>query len=226
MCDKINSIIKDIINSFPTKYINISHLDDTIWINKSYLRINISSSGKNVINNHTKIDVLEDCENKLKEYYNIPENASLIKLIFEKKEEGTNSFKPEYEIGYLLNGSYIKLDTSICNNIIEDINNKIPTFSLHDNLDGLFELNPMSNHYDDICSTSTTENSTDMPLLDRKNDFCGENCVPYYNINNNSIKCTCFINNKTQNIEDKSEKDKLSFNIIVLHTITLMKHII
>ena len=125
-----NYIIKDIINSFPTKYINISHLDDTIWINKSYLRINISRSGKNVINNHTKIDVLEDCENKLKEYYNIPENASLIKLIFEKKEEGTNSFKPEYEIRYLLNGSYIKLDTSICNNIIEDINNKIPTFSL------------------------------------------------------------------------------------------------
>ena len=113
MCYEIislnNYIIKDIINSFPTKYINISHLDDTIWINKSYLRINISRSGKNVINNHTKIDVLEDCENKLKEYYNIPENASLIKLIFEKKEEGTNSFKPEYEIRYLLNGSYIKL---------------------------------------------------------------------------------------------------------------------
>ena len=138
----------------------------------------------------------------------------MIKLIFEKKEEGTNSFKPEYEIRYLLNGSYIKLDTSICNNIIEDINNKIPTFSLHDNLDGLFELNPMSNHYDDICYTTTTENSTDMPLLDRKNDFCGENCVPYYNINNNSIKCTCFINNKTQNIEDKSEKDKLLENFV------------
>ena len=202
MCDKINYIIKDIINSFPTKYINISHLDDTIWINKSYLRINISSSGKNVINNHTKIDVLEDCENKLKEYYNIPENASLIKLIFEKKEEGTNSFKPEYEIGYLLNGSYIKLDTSICNNIKEgilDINSKILNFSLYDNIngglnglnfslydniDGGLKLYPMSNYYDDICSTSTAENNIDIPLLERKNDLknvtlknCGENCV-------------------------------------------------
>ena len=213
MCDEINYIYEDFIY-LETLRRNISYLDQTI-------RINSSRSEKNEVNSHIKIDVLEDCENKLKEYYNIPENASLIKLIFEKKEEGTNSFKPEYEIGYLLNGSYIKLDTSICNNIkvgILDINNN---FSLYDNIDGGLKLYPMSNYYDDICSTSTTENNIDIPLLERKNDLknvtlknCGENCVRNYNINNNSIKCTCFINNKTQNIEDKSEKDKLLENFV------------
>ena len=143
------------------------------------------------------------------------------------------------------------LDTSICNNIKEgilDINSKILNFSLYDNINGglnglnfsLYDningglkLYPMSNFYDDICSSSTTENIFDMPLLERKNDLknvtlknCGENCVPYYDINNNSLKCTCFINNKTQNIEDKSDKNKLSFNIIALHAITFMKHFI
>ena len=116
------------------------------------------------------------------------------------------------------------LDTSICNNIkvgILDINSKILNFSLYDNIDGGLKLYPMSNYYDDICSTSTTENNIDIPLLERKNDLknvtlknCGENCVRNYNINNNSIKCTCFINNKTQNIEDKSEKDKLLENFV------------
>ena len=74
------------------------------------IKIESNNNQKNILaNNSIKTVDLDDCENKLKEYYNIPENASLIILKFEKIEEGTNISKTQYEVHYPLNGSFIQL---------------------------------------------------------------------------------------------------------------------
>ena len=148
----------------------------------------------------------------------------MIILKFEKIEEGTNISKTQYEVHYPQNGSFIQLNLSICFNIkvdifdIIDINSEIVNFS---NIGG-YELYPMSNYYDDICFT-TSENNTDIALGDLKNDDlmnetskkCGENCVPYY-YNNNSLICSCSTKNiKTkQNAEEKFDKNKIIKNFV------------
>ena len=39
-------------------------------------------------------------------------------------------------------------------------------------INGTFDIyNPKSNYYNNICSKATSENNTDIPLNDRKNEF-------------------------------------------------------
>ena len=95
------------------------------------------------------------------------------------KQEGYNIPKIQYEVYYpLKNDSKLYLlNLSICKDINIDI--YLP-MSLNGSLD---EIDPNSNFYNDICTTYTSENGTDLTLAERKKNYinnnltvCEENC--------------------------------------------------
>ena len=121
---------------------------------------------------------LGDCENELKEAYNISYNETLYIKKIDVTEEGMMIPKIEFDIYYKLNGiNLVKLNLSYCTN------NKIDIFiplKLTDNID---KFNSSSGYYNDICYITTSDTGTDMTLKDRKEEFinynktvCQENC--------------------------------------------------
>ena len=66
---------------------------------------------------------LGECENKLKDHYNIPVNDSLYILQIISEEEGMKIPKLEYEVYYPLNNSknLTKLNLTVCEGIKVEI---------------------------------------------------------------------------------------------------------
>ena len=163
------------------KNLNISEVDkgDIIIKQKSStITISTSDNQKNGKSpNTTNID-LGQCEDKIKEAYNIPKNKSLYILKLEVKQEGLQIPKIDYEVYYpLFGGENIKLNLTACSDLKIDIS--IPA-SISDNID---KNNATSGFYNDICYTYTSEDGTDVSLADRKKEFiennltlCEENC--------------------------------------------------
>ena len=125
---------------------------------------------------------LGHCETELKKEYNISLNDSLYILQIISEEEGMKIPKLEYEVYYpLYNDSKLHLlNLSICNDVNVDV---YMPLSLNGSLD---EIDPNSDFYNDICSTYTTKDGTDLTLLDRKNliydnnaniSMCQEGCT-------------------------------------------------
>ena len=87
-----------------------------------------------------------------------------------------------------------KLDLNICKDLKIDIN--IP---VNINENNLFTYNSSSEYYNDICSTYTTENNTDIILSDRKKEciknnmfLCENKCdLKEYNYNSKKVLCYC-----------------------------------
>ena len=78
-------------------------------------------------------------------------------------EEGMIIPKTEFDVYYKINGiNLIKLNLSYCRNIKIDI--FIP-IKIADNID---KYNSSSGYYNDICYISTSDESFDIPLKDRK----------------------------------------------------------
>ena len=178
----------------------------------------------NTKTNMTSID-LGKCETKLKEHYNISENESLYILKIDIKQEGYKIPKIQYEIYYPLNheSKLCLLNLSICENINIDI--YLPL-----TLDGNLNIyDPNSDFYNDICTTFTSENGTDLTLSDRKNNYinnnlaiCEENCnLEKYNDNIGKAICSCktkteFVNKISENVLVKEDllKNFADFNNI------------
>ena len=164
------------------------------------------SSDKEVSN----ID-LGECENKLRTEYNISDNISLIVYKVDIKNSDLTATYVQYEVYHPI--TKIQLNMSICNEmkiVIDtpvDIGNKMEELynSLSDSGYNLFNSN--DSFYQDICSTYTTLNGTDMLLSDRKKDIyslssdvsmCQTGCtLVSYNSETKKAKCNC-------NIEDTS----------------------
>ena len=151
--------------------------------------------------NTTTID-LGECENKLKEAYNISKNASLYILKIDIKQEGYNIPKIEYEVYYPL-----------CQNT--KIEFSIPVV-INDNID---KRNSSSAYYNDICYIEKSENCTVITLSDRQKYFihnnltvCEEECnFTYYNNTIKKVICLCEVKlNLTSILESKFNLEKLS----------------
>ena len=165
--------------------------------------------------NKTKsiIDLLE-CEQKLKNFYNISNNSYLYILKIDFKEEGMKIPKIEYEIFFpLIENELKKLNLTICKNLKIDILNPI---KINENID---KYNISSNYYRDVCSRTTSETGTDICLNDRKKIFleknltlCEEDCdlIGYDKIIEKA-RCSCITKINLPLINDiKFNKDKLS----------------
>ena len=161
----------------------------------------------------TTID-LGECENKIKEEYNISKNKSLYILKIDVKQEGYKIPKIAYEVYYPLFGdNLIKLNLTACQDTKIDIS--IP-IKITGNID---KVNPNSNYYTDICYTEISEDGTDISLYDRKQNYvnnnltvCEEDCdFITYNETNGKAICSCKVkvDSSTKIGDMVVDKDKL-----------------
>ena len=160
----------------------------------------ILTSTQNQKDNEEKNNItmnLGECENILKNKYNIPKNSSLYMLQIISEQEGMKIPKMEYEVYYPLNNSkdLTKLDLSLCKDTKVEISISV---KISEDLD---KYNLSSGYYNDICSKTTSDSGTDIPLKDRRNEFvdnnmalCEENCdLIDYNYIKEKAKCSCDI---------------------------------
>ena len=142
--------------------------------------------------NMTSIN-LGECENLLRNFYNITDGKIYMKKI-DIIQNNMKIPKIEYEVYSKLNGSnLLKLDLSICGT--SKISLSIPV-EISENLD---KLNASSDYFNSICYTITSENGTDIPLKDRQKEFvesnkaiCQENCnLNDYDYITKKANCSC-----------------------------------
>ena len=138
---------------------------------------------------------LGECENKLKEHYNISINDPLLIFKIDIFENGSEYPIIEYEV--YNSKPKEKLDLIYCKDTKIQIN--IPAKIDEENE---FKYNPVSDYYNDLCFPYTTEEGTDINLKDRKNEFfdknlsiCESNC-DYGGYNSELGKAICECNVK------------------------------
>ena len=204
---ELYSIIKDEILKKNYNKENIENI--VIPTGEAIFQISKLEEQKNANSNISSID-LKDCEQKLKKQYKIKDEDSLIILIIFKtdiKNEDKITTYVHYEIYSpykleKLNLSYCE-DSDIIINI--PVNLDADIISLYNRLSqsgyNLFDAN--DDFYNDICTPYTTENGTDIILLDRKNKIyynygnitlCQSGCeLKMYNSTNNKVSCSCSI---------------------------------
>ena len=141
----------------------------------------------------TTID-LGECEQLLREAYEIPDDEIIYMKKIDVIQEGMKIPKVEYDAYSKLNGSnLVKLNLSYCSNSKIDISVPI---EIKENLD---KLNTKSGYYNDICYTTTSDSGTDIILNDRKTEFvegnktiCQDNCIfANYDDKIQKAKCSC-----------------------------------
>ena len=163
-------------------------------------------------NNLSSIDLL-NCENILRDIYDINDSLSLNILKVEYRNENLLIPIVGYEIYHPLNNS--KLDLKYCN---ETIKLEIPV-SINEN--ELYKYETNSEFYTDNCFSYTSENGTDIILNDRKQEFvdnnlslCENKCTYVkYDKNTKQSQCDCYIKNEIDLIYDIIENpNKLSNN--------------
>ena len=189
-------IINYLINEFNMTDINSGN-DNKISGENIIIKLTSTNNQKN---NEESNDVTMDlgqCENILKNNYNIPNDDTLYILQIISEEEGMKIPKIEYEVYYPLNNSndLTKLNLELCKDSKIEIS--IPV-KINEPLD---KYNPKSDYYNDICHKTTSESGTDISLKDRQNEFvnnnislCEENCdLIEYNYEKEKAKCSCDI---------------------------------
>ena len=189
----INTIIQNILNQGFTSInddINIEiPLDDTTIRFTSTFNQKVNKKEENIALN------LGQCENKLKDAYNIPINDSLYILEIIYQEPTMKIPIIEYEVYYPFNErrNLTKLDLALCKDTKIEISLVV---SINDTID---KYNASSDYYNDVCSKTTSSYGTDITLKDRRNDFinnnmslCEDNCdLIDYNKEEERAKCSC-----------------------------------
>ena len=185
--------------------------------------ITSTENQKNDKNKNKTIINLKECEDILKDIYNISKNESLYILKIDIEQKGMKIPKIEYEVFYLLNGTDLtKLNLSYCQEVKIDL--LIPS-----NIDGnIDKYNTKSDYNNSICSKSDSDNGIDIPLSDRKDIFleqnlslCEENCdFIKYDYDYKKVECSCEIKITLPIINDvRIDKEKLKKNFIDIKNI-------
>ena len=163
--------------------------------------------------NSTLIISNNECELKLKNYYNISLNEQLYFFKIIIPEQGKRISKLKYEYFYHLkdgNNTLIELDISICENEKVKIYNKI---NITGDLDK-YDIN--SEYYNSICYSVENE-KYDLILKDRRNIYdnnnlsvCQDNCFFLdYDYEYQAALCSCQIKLVNNNIEVGFSGEKL-----------------
>ena len=195
--DIIINIEKELINNNLDIFIEsiIIKENKDLLIKEDNIIYQLTSSYNQKNNNYTNISTinLDECENKLRVYYNIDNNTELIILKIDIFDKGLLIPIIEYKV-YNSKTKEI-LNLTICKDIKIDIS--IPV-NIDEN--NIFKYNPQNEYYNDICY-SFTENNTDIILKDRRNEYinnnlslCEKNCkYNKYDYNYKKVLCECFI---------------------------------
>ena len=213
-------ILKSIEDEFTSKYYNTSNLDngkdEIAESEKMIITLTTSKNQKNNINKNMTSINLGQCEDLLRNYYNISQNEELYIKKIDVVQEGMKTLKVEYNVYSKLFGeNLIKLNLTICEESKMIIS--IPII-LKDSLD---KLNSNSGYYNDICYTTTSEDGTDISLKDRQSEYidkdrivCQEDCeMSEYDYEVFKAKCLCKVKETPSSIADmKINKEKILQN--------------
>ena len=181
---------------------------------------------------------LKECEDLLKAKNNISDSDSLIMMKFDIKRDDTTSTQTEYKIYNPY--TFEQLNLSICNdNDIKidvyspvNLNQDIYDLAKHLKEQGYDLFDSNGSFYNDICSSYSSINDTDVILADRKNEFydsnitlCENNCE-YKGFDTESLraKCECKVKTEINSIFDvKFSPNKVFENFYKIQKLTNIK---
>ena len=186
---KNGNLDKFIINIIENNKNDMEFNDSNIIYQLTSSYIENNNLNDNLCNIHLGL-----CEDKLKSFYNISYNSTLLMLKTMIYQKGLLIPIIEYEIYNIKTKK--TLDLNICEGI--KINISIPADIDENNL---FKYNSSDEYYNDICYPYTTENNTDIILKDRRQVFinnnlslCEKNCsYEGYNYNTKKVLCECSV---------------------------------
>ena len=146
--------------------------------NNQYRNVSLISLGK--------------CEDVLRDHYNINENIPLIIFKSDIYKEGLQAPLVKYEVYNSENKELLNIN--LCNETT--INILLPAKLEEKNI---FKYNLSDEYYNDECYVYTSDNGTDITLVDRKNEYINnnmslcENECEYkgYNISTEKAECEC-----------------------------------
>ena len=188
--------------------------DEIIEVNKAKIILTTTENQKNNSNkNITTID-LGDCEQSLRQAYNISSDEKIYIKMLEISQEEMKMPKVKYDVfGKLNRKNLTKLSLDSCEN------NKISLLIPVPNVDNIDKLNSKSGYYNDLCYTATSESGPDIPLDERKKEYivnavCQDGCeFSDYDYNTKKAKCSCDAKESAASFKDmKIDKKKLLDN--------------
>ncbi len=214
---------EDIYLNIKTELINSNYTEDNKIIKTPSITFQLTNLDYQNNNNNLNVSYIDlgECENKLKEVYNIPKEYELI--IFKIDIQNTNRTLTYVQYEVYNPVTFNQLDLDVCNNML--INITIPAnldseiSALYQSLinDGYNLFNSSDIFYNDICTPYTTINKTDILLIDRKTDIyskianislCQDDCdFESYNNNTNTISCSCNIQTNETNMDINIESN-------------------
>ena len=217
-----NEIKRGNINSLLNSVLNGDNSD--LFANEKDIIYQITTSENQKNKEYTNIStmILDDCENRLREKYNISKNGKLIIL---KADISTQELLiPIIKYKIFNSETFQMLNLSYCDNLF--INISIPILIDEKNL---FKYDPTSDYYNSICFPYTTENKTDIIIKDRRNEFinnkmslCEEDCkYNGYDLIAKKAMCECPIKIKQPLINEiKVNKNKFLSKFVDINYLT------
>ena len=212
-----NEEIEEIYKHFKD-YIKEKYDGNNTIINTSNVKIQISKIDDQKGSELSNID-LGKCEEILKNKYCKTKNDSLIMLKFDIKPQNETSTFVHYEVYSTKDKLYLELKECSGNKVIINV-----PIELSSEMEEIYEFLSQSGYnifdsndsfYNDICSSFTTQNGTDILLYDRRMDIykttlnislCQEGCdFESYNIETKKAKCDCYSQKNDLSIEDLSD---------------------
>ena len=209
----INGISEGLIDKLLEKVINKPQKDIIKIVNNTLYQITSSFNQNNKSYNNISSIKLGQCENILKEKYNLFPNETLIIFKTEHIEEGLLIPLIYYEIFNPITKEKLNLD--YCRNENINIDILIPV-SINDII--LFKYDPKNEYYNDICyNCKINNNSIDLTLYDRQFEFninnlslCTKNCnFNGYDSLNKIVICNCKIQDRIKLSSEIKSKDLL-----------------
>ena len=215
---KMDSIIEEVLNNKN----NLIESYDSIF----YQITTTFNQKNNEYKNISRME-LEECEDVLKNVYNISKNYSLIIFKYDY-------FIPELLIpiiGYELYHPNTKqnLDLNYCKKNKTKINILIP---VQINEREVYKHNPNHAYYKDRCNTDSNNKNIDITIYDKKNIYneknlalCAKNCeFDGYNNSTQKVKCICEpqFNNSLLTLDDIINKKKLINDFIDIHSLFIL----
>ena len=218
--DQIEIVYDEIKN----EYILKNKTNNATIIKTENVIFHISTIEEETSNEYLNVSVIDlgECENKIKEQEGLSEDDQLIIYKMDLKNNDLTSTYVQYEVYNPYTNKKIDLDICLNYSIILKVpvnfnrNTELLYESLNESGYNLFDIE--DSFYNDICSTYTSINGTDVTLNDRINiiynnnanvSLCQENCnFQYYNVSNKKINCYC----KVQTKDTIADLDTLKFS--------------
>ena len=221
--DIISKIEDGTLDSLMTSVVDNN---DIIKIENENELYSISTTENQNFNETRTIIDLGDCEQELKNIYNLTSEEKLIIFKIEKNIPGYKIPIMGYEL-FSKNGK-IHLDMDYCQNK----NIKTNTYTLVNiNENELYKYEPKNKYYNDKCNQYTSENGVDITLYDRKKEYndnkmslCEINCeYKGYDNNNKAVNCECGIKSIKDVFENKKQLLNEFINIKNIMNIDIIK---